>query len=215
MVGAVGNVTAGEVREVSSFIGLLSVGLIGVVLIMLGFCWKRFQAVCNKALAGEWRELIERYQYLLISSYLMAFGLGGAIAAASGFEWLKYSFLILSCCYIGAFVLSIILLRYVWPRLKEKRERHFPKVASNKFAVLQFSLGSCVYLLASLVLSVIALVGITYEALGMSPAPGLTVGFSWGKEGLANGLPLFYGGLVWLAVSYIWEFLTYRQLPSE
>jgi hypothetical protein len=205
MENAIGNVTSGEIREISSFVGLLSVGLIGVVLIMLRFCWKRFRAVCSRALAGERRELIERYQELLIAIYITAFGLGGVIAVASGFEWVEYSFLIVTYCYMGAFVLSIILLRYVWPQIKKKQGQHFHKVESNKFAIIQFSFGSCVCLLASLVLTVIALVSITYEALGMSPAPGLTIGYSLGREGLANGLPLFLESLMWLGVSYLWE----------
>jgi hypothetical protein len=128
---------------------------------------------------------------------------------------MEYSFLIVAFSYLGAYVTSVVYFRYFWPWIRRRHKKYYIKVSSTELALIQFSLASCAFLSASLVVSSIALVGITNEALGTSPAPGLTVGFSWGKDGLTNGLFLFFGGLAFLIWSYFWEFWLYGHIPNE
>ena len=206
MENAIGNVTTVEVRDVYSFVGLTCIGLIGVILVLINFCWRRYQKVCKETLDGERGEWVRKYHILIISINLVALAIVGLSYKGRGLGIWDNSFAIVGYSWAGGYILEMVLLRYILPWTNKRRGKYFPNVSSERLIKTQLSIGSCIFLAASLTLTAVALVLITNEALTPNAGQGVTASFSLSKEGLSNGVNLFLAAILWLVMDYMWEY---------
>ncbi len=207
MENAVGNITTGEIINIYSFEGLLCIGLIGVVLVFIGTSWKRYQAVLGKALASERPEWAKKYNSLIIAVNLITLFIGMIIYQVGNNGAWKNSFLWIGFAWAGAFIPELLIL-LILPWTNKRKGKYFPKIPGDKLVKAQLSVGSFIFLAASLTVTAVALVSITSAALDTNVLGNLTIGFSIGKDGLINGLALFLGAILFFGFDYLWDYWT-------